>query len=224
MISNNNDKKGHAPLRVFIADDHPLMRLGLRLSLEQTQGIEVIGDANDGYSAVEKILANPPDVTLMDVDMPGLSGIGAIRMLRKNLPDMVIIVLSTYSDDNFINQAMSAGADGYVLKGIGSDELANIILTMGNGKQLISPYLVNLTIDQDSQQKVKSNEQANLLTMREKELLQYLVDGKRSKDIANTLFISTETVKSHIKSIYRKLEVTNRVEALTIAKRKKIID
>jgi DNA-binding NarL/FixJ family response regulator len=224
MISNNNDKKGHAPLRVFIADDHPLMRLGLRLSLEQTPGIEVIGDANDGYSAVEKILANPPDVTLMDVDMPGLSGIGAIRMLRKNLPDMVIIVLSTYNDDNFINQAMNAGANGYVLKGISSDELANIILTMGDGKQMISPYLVNLTIDQDSQQKVKSNEQANLLTMREKELLQYLVGGKRSKDIANTLFISTETVKSHIKSIYRKLEVTNRVEALTIAKQKKIID
>jgi len=224
MNSTNDHKKGHVPLRVFIADDHPLMRLGLRLSLEQTQGIEVIGDANDGFSAVEKILANPPDVALMDVDMPGLSGIGAIRMLRKNLPDMVIIVLSTYNDDNFINQAMSAGADGYVLKGIGSDELANIILTMGNGTHMISPYLVNLTIDQDSQQKGKSNEQANLLTMREKELLHYLVDGKRSKDIANTLFISPETVKSHIKSIYRKLEVTNRVEALTIAKRKKIID
>jgi DNA-binding NarL/FixJ family response regulator len=224
MNSTNDHNKGHAPLRVFIADDHPLMRLGLRLSLEQTQGIEVIGDANDGYSAVEKILANPPDVTLMDVDMPGLSGIGAIRMLRKNLPDMVIIVLSTYNDDTFINQAMNAGADGYVLKGIGSDELANIILTMGNGTHMISPYLVNLTIDQDSQQKGKSADHTNLLTMREKELLHYLVDGKRSKDIANTLFISTETVKSHIKSIYRKLEVTNRVEALTIAKRKKIID
>lgn len=211
-------------IRVFIADDHPLMRLGLRMSLEQTRGIEVIGDANDGYTAVEKILKNPPDISLIDVDMPGLSGIGVIRILRKALPDMVIIVLSSYNDDNFINQAMSAGANGYVLKGIGSDELANIIVSMVKNKSMISPYLINLTIDQYSQEKEKLQEQDTNLTLREKQILKNLIEGKRSKDIANTLFISTETVKSHIKNIYRKLEVTNRMEAFSAAKRKKIID
>ena len=114
-------------IRIFLADDHPLLRTGLRLSLDQQEGVELIGEAEDGFSAVEKIQANPPDVSLIDVDMPGLSGIEAIRVLRKSLPQMKIIVLSTYSDDTYIRESMEAGADGYVLKCVGINELVKII-------------------------------------------------------------------------------------------------
>ncbi|MDD2335930.1 MAG: response regulator transcription factor [Geobacteraceae bacterium] len=112
---------------VFIADDHPLIRLGLRLSLEQVDGIKVIGEAIDGYSAVEKILVFLPDVALLDVEMPGLSGTAAIRALRKLLPKLRIIVLSTYHNDHYIRETMDAGADGYVLKNIKIDDLARTI-------------------------------------------------------------------------------------------------
>lgn len=127
---------------VFIADDHPLIRFGLRLSLEQLEGITVIGEAIDGYSAIEKILKCPPDVALVDVDMPGLSGTGAIRILRKSLPHLGIIVLSTYHNDEYIRETMDAGADCYVLKNVAMDELAAIIKSYTQKTPLVSPYLI----------------------------------------------------------------------------------
>ncbi len=210
-------------IRVFLADDHPLMRLGLRLSLEQIEGIEVIGEASDGFSAVEKIQDDPPDVSLLDVDMPGLSGVGAIRVLRKSFPEMKILVLSSYSDESYITDAMQAGANGYVLKGIGSEELAKLIKSFGSGKTVVSPYLVNLTAGYEDRQKLVGKDEGPLLTRREKNVLQYVVDGKSSKEISDLLFVSPETVKSHLKNIYRKLEVKNRVEAAMVATQKKLV-
>lgn len=210
-------------IRVFLADDHPLMRIGLRLSLEQIEGIEVIGEASDGYSAVGKIQNDPPDVALLDFDMPGLSGVGAIRVLRKSFPAMTILVLSSYSDDSYISQAMQAGANGYILKGIGSDELAQLIKSFRSEKPIMSPYLVNLTTGYEDRKTSVDENEVPLLTRREKDVLQYLVDGKSSKEISNLLFVSPETVKSHLKNIYRKLEVKNRVEAVMAATKNKLI-
>jgi DNA-binding NarL/FixJ family response regulator len=130
-------------ITVFIADDHPLIRFGLRLSLEDTDGIRVIGEAIDGYSAIEKILKTPPDVALIDVDMPGLSGTGAIRVLRRSLPMLRIVVLSTYHHDEYIRETMDAGADGYVLKNVNVDELARIIKSYSASTSIASPYLIN---------------------------------------------------------------------------------
>lgn len=127
---------------VFIADDHPLIRFGLRLSLEAVDGIRVIGEAIDGYSAVEKILDTLPDVALVDVDMPGLSGTGAIRVLRRSLPKLKIIVLSTYHNDDYIRETMAAGADGYVLKNVNVDELARIIKSYAARTSISSPFLI----------------------------------------------------------------------------------
>ncbi len=210
-------------IRVFLADDHPLMRLGLRLSLEQIDGIQVIGEASDGFSAVEKIQNDPPDVALLDVDMPGLSGVGTIRVLRKAFPEMKVLVLSSYSDESYISQAMQAGANGYVLKGIGSEELAKLIKSFGAGKTVVSPYLVNLTTGYEDGKKPHELEEGPLLTRREKEVLHCIVDGKSSKEISTVLFVSPETVKSHLKNIYRKLEVKNRVEAAMVATQKKLL-
>ena len=135
-------------ITVFIADDHPLIRLGLRLSLGQIEGIQIIGEAIDGYSAIDKIRQAPPDVALVDVDMPGLSGTGAIRVLRKSLPDMKIIVLSTYHNENYIRETMEAGADGYVLKNIDVDGLADIIKSFVDGTTIFSPYMISRRVEQ----------------------------------------------------------------------------
>jgi DNA-binding NarL/FixJ family response regulator len=141
MRNTHSHKKGDTT--VFIADDHPLIRFGLRLSLEDTDGIRVIGEAIDGYSAIEKILKTPPDVALVDVDMPGLSGTGAIRVLRRSLPMLRIIVLSTYHHDEYIRETMDAGADGYVLKNVNVDELARIIKSYAARTSIASPCLIN---------------------------------------------------------------------------------
>jgi DNA-binding NarL/FixJ family response regulator len=210
-------------IRIFLADDHPLLRTGLRLSLDQQEGVELIGEAEDGFSAVEKIQANPPDVSLIDVDMPGLSGIEAIRVLRKSLPQMKIIVLSTYSDDTYIRESMEAGADGYVLKCVGINELVKIIKSFWSGKPELSPYLVNLTRGYIAGETIDGQETDHGLTAREIEILQCITEGNSNKDIAAALFISIETVKSHVKHIYKKLNVNNRVEAARIALQQKLL-
>jgi DNA-binding NarL/FixJ family response regulator len=199
-------------MRIFLADDHPLLRTGLRLSLNQQNDIEIIGEASDGFSAVDKIQADPPDLSLMDVDMPGISGIGAIRILRESLPEMKILVLSSYNDEKYIRDAMRAGADGYVLKSVTTSELVRIIRCFCQGQPIISPYLVNLTLDLKEKEEPESTTRVEL-TEREREILKCITDGKSNKEISDSLFVSVETVKSHVKNLYKKLNVKNRVEA-----------
>lgn len=203
--------------RVFIADDHPLFRVGLRLSLNQEKNIEVIGEAEDGYSAVEKILADHPDIALIDVDMPGLSGIGAIRILRKAIPEMKMLVLSTYDDDHYVTESMEAGADGYVLKNIDAHALAKVIESICNGETAISPYLLNLAMNDDAKDTTELKRLKPGLTIREKEVLRFLAEAKGNKAIADMLYISPETVKTHMKNIFKKLNVINRAEAVKVA-------
>jgi len=213
-------------MRVFLADDHPLFRIGLRIALDQETDIQLIGEASDGFSAVEKIRVDPPDVSLIDVDMPGISGIRVIRMLRKAHPQMKIIVLSTYDDKNYIHGAMQAGADGYVLKCVEVAELVRIMKSFFEGHQVVSPYLVNLSLDFkatiSTTGEVKKVEYP-VLTHREKEILRSIIEGQSNKEISHTLYVSVETVKSHIKSIYHKLQVKNRVEAVTVAIKQNVL-
>ena len=200
-------------MRIFLADDHPLLRTGLRLSLSQHDDIEIIGEASDGFSAVDRIQADPPDLALIDVDMPGITGIVAIRILRESTPDMKILVLSSYNDDKFIRDAMRAGADGYVLKSVSTSELVRIIRCFCQGQTIISPYLVNLTLDLKEENDDSEGTEEAELTEREKEILRCITDGKSNKEISDSLFVSVETVKSHVKNLYKKLNVKNRVEA-----------
>jgi DNA-binding NarL/FixJ family response regulator len=211
------------PIRVFLADDHPLLRIGLRLSLNQRADIEVIGEAGDGFSAVEKIQADPPDVSLIDVDMPGLSGIRAIRILRKAVPDMKILVLSTYNRETYIRDAMKAGADGYILKSVELQELVRIMESFCLRRPVLSPYLVNMTLAPESEQEDQEKIEIPVLTLREKEILQAITEGMGNKQISESFNISTETVKSHVKRIYRKLKVKNRVEAGMLAKKNNLL-
>lgn len=202
-------------IRVFMADDHPLLRIGLRLSLNQNKDIIVINEADNGYKAVQKILESSPDVVLMDVDMPGLSGIEATRVLRTTFPTMVILVLSNYNEEKYIKEAMSAGANGYITKNIGADDLVSLIKAFHQQKAVVSPYLVNLSVGPTTpQSETCPLDPVAELTLREKQVLLCITEGKTNKAISNELFISLETVKSHTKSIFRKLEVKNRVEAV----------
>jgi DNA-binding NarL/FixJ family response regulator len=211
------------PVKVFIADDHPLIRMGLSLALNAMDNIKVVGDANNGFDAIEKIKLLKPDVALLDIDMPGLSGTAAVRVLRKIFPKMILLVLSTYNDVNYIKESMSAGANGYIAKTIGIDNLVEIIVSFNTGEEIISPYLLNLGIDIQA----KSDEYGDhgfSLTKREKQILRCLAEGKDNKEISSFLFLSIETVKTHMKSIFRKLDAKNRLDAVMKAKHNGLID
>ncbi|MGA2938724.1 MAG: response regulator transcription factor [Syntrophobacteraceae bacterium] len=209
-------------MNIFLADDHPLFRIGLRIALDQEEEMRVIGEASDGFSAVEKIQSNPPDLSLIDVDMPGISGIRAIRILRKAMPEMKILVLSTYDDEKYIHEAMLAGADGYLLKCVEVADLVKVIRSVCEGRQIVSPFLVNLAIEGGTGDGSEEPTGSIVLTQREKEILKAIIDGLSNKEISDSLFISIETVKSHVKSIYQKLHVRNRVEAAQVAMRKRL--
>lgn len=209
-------------IRIFLADDHPLIRTGLKHSLDQKDGFVLVGEASDGYSAVERINENAPDIALIDMDMPGLSGVAVIRVLRKSKQDMKLLILSTFNEEKFVRDAMSAGADGYLLKNVPLDELENIIRNVCAGKECFSPYLVNLGMEERLNK--DNSEQKNYgLTAREIEVLNYISLGTPNKEISEQLFISLETVKSHVKNIYKKLEVKNRVEAVRLASDKRLL-
>jgi len=209
-------------IKIFLADDHPLIRTGLRHSLSVRDGFDVVGEASDGYSAIEKISRLRPDIALIDMDMPGLTGNDVIRFFKKNMSELKLLILSTYSDKKFISEAMRAGADGYILKNVPIDELEKILRELCDGKSCFSPYLINLTTE-DEQEYRRRKENFNLTT-RETEILQALSEGMSNKEMSLKLFISVETVKSHVKNIYKKLDVKNRVEAVRLTSDKDLFN
>jgi len=209
-------------ITVFIADDHPILRIGLSMYLESRPNIQIVGEADNGFDAVHAISQNPPDVVLMDVDMPGLSGIEAIRVLRKTLPDLTIIVLSTYTKKEFIQEAMLEGANGYVAKNTKIDELVKIIEDFAHGRECNSPYLLNLAVKWQHMQQGGGGEGHNL-TKTEIRVLKNIAEGKTNNEIAQSQFVSIETIKTHVQRIFKKLEVNNRMEAVAVARKKNII-
>lgn len=211
------------PVKVFIADDHPLLRMGLSLAFNAKDNIEVVGEADNGFDAIEKIKQLIPDVALFDIDMPGLSGTAAIRVLRKIYPDMKILVLSTYNDENYIKESMHAGANGYLLKTIDIDNLVKIIVSFHSGEEIISPYLLDLGIDIHDKSD-EDDDHGFCLTKRERQILNCLSEGKDNKEISSCLFLSIETVKTHMKSIFRKLDAKSRLDAVMKAKHHGLID
>ncbi len=209
-------------IKLFIADDHPLVRMGLKLALEAKESIRVVGETDNGFDAIEEIKRLVPDVVLMDIDMPGLSGTAAIRVLRKVFPAMKIFALSTYNDRNYVMESMSAGADGYILKTVDIDNLTEIIIAFREGREIISPYLLDLGIDLQPAAAGETEEGVSL-TRREEEILQCLAEGKNNKEISASLNLSIETVKTHMKGIFKKLDTRSRLEAVMKAKKKGLL-
>jgi DNA-binding NarL/FixJ family response regulator len=210
-------------ITVFLADDHPALRIGLRLFLEKCVNIKVVGEAEDGFEAVQKITDSQPDIALLDVDMPGLSGLEAIRVLRKNSTKLKIIVLSTYNKREYVQEAMTEGADGYVVKNTRIEDIIKIIEDFGYGRECHSPFLLDRAVRWQHQENFPGLQDNSSLTKAETRVLRNVAEGKTNQEIASLNFVSIETIKTHVQRIFKKLGVTNRMGAVAVAKQKKLI-
>lgn len=212
-----------SPIRVLIADDHVVMREGISFLLEAEPDIQVVGQASDGQEAWEKARQLKPDIVLMDITMPGISGLEATRQLRAALPETQVLVLTMHEGDEFFFRMLQAGASGYVLKGASSDELLNAIRAVHRGGVYLYPTMAKkLLTDYMSR---PSTEQSSYddLTPREREILTLIAQGLTNREIAAKLVISVNTVGTHRQNIMEKLDLHNKSELIKYAIRKGLI-
>ena len=199
-------------MRVLLADDHNMVRQGTRLYLENV-GIEVVGEATNGREAVEMAGQLSPDVIIMDIHMPELTGIEATRRIRHDNPDIRILIVTAYDTPAYVRALLETGADGYILKTAEFDELYRAFQDVAVGHQVFDKDVIARASEKLDEQFIPIEK----LTPRELEILQQVASGKTNKEVGNTLFISARTVQGHLKNIYAKLNVTTRTEATTVA-------
>ena len=213
------------PIRILLADDHRIVRQGLRRILEENSQMEVAGEASDGREAVRMALDKEPDVIIMDVAMPHLGGMEAIRQISKRLPAAKVLVLSMYSDESYVVQMLEAGAKGYLLKDSADTDLVEAVLAVSNGKSFFSPLISKILLDEYVRQLQEKgvSDRYELLTEREREILQLIAEGKTSREIAELLHLSTSTVDTHRGHIMEKLDLHNPYEVVLYAVRKGLI-
>jgi DNA-binding NarL/FixJ family response regulator len=205
---------GTARIRVLTVDDHPMLREGIAAVLEGQLDMTLAGEANNGREAVERFRALQPDITLMDVQMPEMNGIDAIRVIRSEFPTARIVVLTTYDGDVQAVRAIVAGASGYLLKSALRKELVETIRIVHGGRRRIPPEIAT---------QIAEHQGDDALTSREVEVLQQVAGGRANKVVAADLGISEETVKSHMRSIMAKLSANDRTHAVTIAAKRGIL-
>jgi len=215
-------------IKVLIADDHRVVREGLSAILKTKDNIEVVGEAQDGQEAVEKARALVPDVILMDLSMPRMSGVEAARIIKREFPHIGIIALTMYEEQQYIFDLVRAGATGYLLKDTDSAQIVSAIKAVYRGESLIHPSVASKILAEFSllaQGKGKKRPWVEHdLTDREITVLRLVADGKTNKEIANSLNLSEKTVKNHVRNIFHKLQVYDRTQAAILAIRKGIID
>ena len=185
-------------LRVLLADDHPVVRQGLRALLATIQGFEVVGEAADGESAIREAHLLRPDVVLMDVRMPGIGGVEATRQIRARTPEVAVLVLTMFDDDATVFTAMQAGARGYLLKGAEQDDIVGAIRAVVAGQAIFGPGIATRVLDFFSAPPVDKVDVFPQLTARELDILKLLADGRRTAAIAETLFLSPKTVSNNL--------------------------
>ena len=209
------------PIRILIADDQRLFRQSLKYLLEQEEDMKVVGEVGDGQDAFTLAQESHPDIILMDVDMPKLDGITATRLILERNPSIKVLMLSVHDEDERIITAIHNGAIGYILKDADHKEFIRIIRGTFRGENVVSPFLANRIPKVMSQidgpsahnKDAEAHSKISLLTERERETLGLVSEGKSNKEIADLLCISIETAKSHLQTIYRKLDVKSRTEA-----------
>jgi two-component system response regulator NreC len=212
-------------LRLLLADDHSVMRAGLRALLERQPNLEVVGETENGREAVRLAETLKPDVVVMDVGMPLLNGIEATKAILKEQPNTVVIILSMHADETYVMRALKAGARGYLLKDSAAGDLLNAIQAVSQNKSYFSPKVSHI-LAEDYVRVLKQKGEVDtyeLLTDREREILQLLAEGKANKEVATTLNISPYTVETHRKHILEKLNLHNPAELILYAVRKGII-
>ena len=212
-------------IRILIADDHGIVRKGLRLQLEQSSDFEVVGEATEGREAVRMAEELLPDVVIMDIAMPNLNGIQATTQLVKKNPQIGVIILSMYSDETYLMRTLAAGAKGYLLKESADVDLHRAVEVVAQGKPFFSPAIADTLLEDYMRQLQQRGLQDSydLLTEREKEILQLLAEGKSNKDVAGILNLSTNTVETHRTRIMQKLDLHSTAEIVLYAVRKGII-
>lgn len=211
-------------IRVMITDDHLIVREGLRLILETADDIEVVGEATDGADCLRLAPTLKPDVILMDLQMPHMDGITAIEHLRKDFPEIAIVILTTYNEDDLMIRGLQAGARGYLLKDSSRENLLDAIHAAARGETLLKPeILARVLAPQSTPKPASSNQTESTLTERELEVLLSASRGERNKEIAYKLGITERTVKAHLQSIYQKFGVDSRAAAVAVAAQKGLL-
>ncbi|HLJ45759.1 MAG TPA: response regulator transcription factor [Bryobacteraceae bacterium] len=213
------------PIRILLADDHNVMRRGLRLLLESQPGFSVVAEAADGRQAVEQAQATKPDVAVLDIGMPHLNGTEAAQRITEILPNTAIVMLSMHSDEGYVLRALKAGARGYLVKDSAEDDLIEAIKAVSLGKAFFSPEVSKMLVE-DYVREIRArgvHDSYELLTAREREILQLLAEGKSNKDIATLLGLSLFTIETHRRNLQEKLNIHSFAELILYAVRKGVI-
>lgn len=217
-------------IRVLIVDDHQVVREGLSFILKTKGDIEVVGMAEDGKDAIEKARALVPDVVLMDISMPRMDGVEATRQIKKENPQIGVVVLTMYAEEEYIFDLVRAGAAGYLLKDADSAQIAKAIRAISRGESMIHPVIASKILTEFSQlsgggaSARRPLQAEHNLSDREITVLKLVADGKTNKEIANSLNLSEKTVKNHVRNIFRKLDVSDRTQAAIYALRTGLIE
>ncbi|MDQ3856326.1 MAG: response regulator transcription factor [Chloroflexota bacterium] len=216
-------------LRVLLVDDHPLFRQGVRHALDGYQDIQIIGEASDGQMAIQMADTLSPDVMLVDINLPGLNGLEATRVVRRRNPHIGVVVLTVHEDDEQLFNAIKVGAAAFTTKDVGQDKLVELVRRVGRGEYIINenvvnkPFVASRVLKQFRDLASLEQDEESLfapLTSREIEILDCIARGMSNKEIARSLLISDQTVKNHITSILRKLAVNDRTQAVIYALRR----
>jgi len=203
------------PITCLIVDDHEVVREGLRLSLSRSDNIRVVGEAADGEAAVTLARRRKPNVVILDVRMPGMDGLAAAKEITSEIPETAVLMFTAFAERSLLTRGLESGAKGYILKEAPHQTIVRAIQKVADGDGYVDPALMPAFL---------TKERENMLTAREREILQLLADGMSNADVAAKLFISQETVKSHVRHILSKLEADTRTHAVAIALRTAIID
>jgi two-component system response regulator NreC len=212
-------------IRVLLADDHTILREGIRALIEDQGDMEVVGEAEDGQATVKMVAQLLPDVVVMDIAMPLLNGLEATRQIRRDFPQVKVLILTMHENEEYIRQVLAAGALGYVLKDAAARDLLGAIRTVYQGEAVLSPAITRLVIEDYLRWgDIRPEDTTNGLTAREREVLQLIAEGYTNKEIAGILSLSVKTVQSHRTNLMNKLDLHDRGELIKYAIQKKIID
>lgn len=211
-------------IRILLAEDHRILREGIRSLLEDNDDMVVVGEAEDGRGAVALTAKLKPDVVLMDIAMPLLNGLEATRQIKRDYPDVRVLVLTMHDNEEYVRQVLAAGALGYVLKYAAASELISAIRTVYRGESVLSPAITRLVIEDYLRWADIKPTENDKLTPREREVLQLIAEGYTNKEIGEILKISIKTVKAHRSNLMNKLDLHDRGELIRYAIQKKIIE
>ena len=212
-------------LSILLVDDHEVVRVGLRTLIERQEGLQVVGEAGTAREALGQVGRLNPDVVILDIRLPGSSGVEACREIKSQWPHVRVIILTSFPDDEVLFDAIAAGADGYVLKQVGSDELLNALQRVGRGESLLDPSVTQQVFAKIRSARTKERAEAfTTLTSQEMQILARIAEGATNAEIGLQLHLSEKTIRNYVSDVLRKLDLTSRAQAAAYAARHRIED